>query len=623
MRRRKVSGPFVAVFGVVMMGLIPGAPRAESSAGTLQRAAGSPQIAFARNFAGPGLADIYPTDVASNATHHYVLDSGRFRVVKVARSTGAIVATAGGHRGTGPGQIGDARAIAEDSSGNVYVTDTPSNRVEKWNSTLGYVGQWGSKGTGDGQFDQDYGVTTGPGKGMGGAAAEVVYVTDGASGGRVQKFTLDGKFISKFGSGHLDQPRQLTVDPATHDIYVISARARKIVVFDQNGAVRFSFGGQGTGDGQFSGDPRGIAIYGGLVFVTDANGYRIEAFDKDTGAFRFSFGSKGSENGRFLGPRGISTTPDGRVVVTDLWGFRLEVFSAANGQWLRTLFGKPPPVGGVNSPRGMDVNVSAGRVYVDDWWNQRIQRFDSDGTHPVAWGQRGPAKQPGAINFAWDVAVQPSTGRVFVANRESHQIEVFDSNGNYVTKWSKRGTANGELEFPQGLAFGPGGDLLVSDSGNDRIQRFSIDSGGTGHWLATYGQFGGVSSPPGQFHTPTGISIAADGTIWVADTLNNRIQERLPDGTWKAYARPTGGTVFLVPWGVTVAPDGSIWVADSGKNRVVQMTATGTEVLEFTGPDVGTGAFDAPSDVELLDGGSTILVSDTWNNRIVQLTTGG
>ncbi len=93
--------------------------------------------------------------------------------------------------------------------------------------------------------------------------------------------------------------------------------------------------------------------------------------------------------------------------------------------------------------------------------------------------------------------------------------------------------------------------------------------------MASYGSKG---SAAGQFSVPTGIDVAPDGTIWVADTQNNRIQKRNPStGNWTTYSTANGlGLGFKSPWGVTVAPDGTIWVADTGRDRIVQMSQAAT-----------------------------------------------
>jgi DNA-binding beta-propeller fold protein YncE len=285
------------------------------------------------------------------------------------------------------------------------------------------------------------------------------------------------------------------------------------------------------------------------------------------------------------------------------------------------LFGGPPPVPGFNSPRGIAVDPNNGAIFAVDWWNQRIEKFSAARSYVKTWGQRGTTAEPGSINFAWDAAVEPATGRVFVANRESHEIEVFDANGVYVTRWGTRGTAPGAFTFPQGVAFDPtDGTLLVADSGNGRIQRFSIGSGGGGTFVASYGAKG---SGAGQFSTPTGLGVAPDGTIWVADTQNNRVQRRNPaTGTWTIFTAADGDPVsFKSPWGVSVAPDGTIWVADTGHDRLVRMAPGGLGRGVVDAASLGLSSMDAPFEVAFgLDG--AIYVSVVWDNRILELSQG-
>jgi tripartite motif-containing protein 71 len=273
-------------------------------------------------------------------------------------------------------------------------------------------------------------------------------------------------------------------------------------------------------------------------------------------------------------------------------------------------------VPGVNSPRGIRVDAG-GRISVVDYWNQRIESVDASGQNALVFGFRGRRSLPGSLNFAWDMAFQPGTGRIFVANRESNDIVVFNSDGTFVMKWSRSGHKPGTVMLPQGLTFAPDGTLLVADSGNGRIQRFSIDSTGKGTYVAKYGQQGTVAMGPSFLNHPTGISVAADGTIWVADTLNGSIQSMSPTGTWTRYNR-TSGQSFRVPWGVTVAPDGSIWVADTGHDQITKMDNTGHVIFTATGPQMGTSALNGPSAIAFGSNGH-VYVSDTWNNRVIDL----
>jgi DNA-binding beta-propeller fold protein YncE len=269
-----------------------------------------------------------------------------------------------------------------------------------------------------------------------------------------------------------------------------------------------------------------------------------------------------------------------------------------------------------------------------DYWNQRVEYGTvSNGTltNAAAFGSRGDPNQSGAINFAWDLAIDPCTscayaGDVFVANRESHQIQVFSPTGTSLFIYGSRGTATGQFTFPQGITFSANGnDLFVDDSGNDRIQEFTVGSN-TLNFVKSFGSKGtGSSAPAGELNMPTGIAVSPDGsTLWVADTLNNRVQSlSLSSGTWNTPIYQLTGTKaghFLTPWGVTVAPDGNIWVSDTGNNRIVSMTPGGTLIFSATGATMGVPGNQTIFPFAIaFDGAGNIFMSDVWNNRVLVL----
>jgi tripartite motif-containing protein 71 len=383
-----------------------------------------------------------------------------------------------------------------------------------------------------------------------------------------------------------------------------------------------------------------------LAFVTDSGGKRIEAFSLtqsgghySAAAFAYTIPS-GTGAGQFVGPRGLTVTSDNHLVLTDEWGFNLHEMTFTATGATSTFNSTPvaPPVPGVNSPRGVHVAAN-GQIYVQDYWNQRVEYINPDGTGATTFGFRGNVDQSGAINFAWDFAIQPVTGDIFVANRENNQIAAFSPTGTPLANgiFGKAGTGNGQFSFPQGIAFAPDGTLLVDDSGNDRIQRFTLGTNSNGitwTWDANYGQKGttGATAPAGNLNQPTGLSVAPDGTIWVADTLNNRIQSMSPSGVWNKPINKTTGTgtqtAFKLPWGVTVAPDGSIWVSDIGNNRIVSMSTTGA--LNFSANELSMGIPAVPADNVIYPyeiafsngpGPYNVYLTDVWNNRVLVLTT--
>src|SRR5437870_4464335 len=90
-----------------------------------------------------------------------------------------VYLTQWGSYGSGNGQFNYPVGVATDAAGNVYVTDNSNNRIQKFTNTGTYLIQWGSYGSGDGQFNGPFGVAT--------DVAGNVYVTD-FSNHRIQKF---------------------------------------------------------------------------------------------------------------------------------------------------------------------------------------------------------------------------------------------------------------------------------------------------------------------------------------------------------------------------------------------------------------------------------------------------
>ncbi|HAW11771.1 MAG: NHL repeat-containing protein [Candidatus Dormibacteria bacterium] len=667
-KRRTVLAGTLAV-GLGISALLGG--QVVAAGGTL------PAPIYSSTLVGPGQADMYPVDVTSNSTagqscttsasgcYYFVLDAGNYRLLAVNRVSHAIDWQIGGMQGndplpnSSPGslpvQFSDARAVGYDSAtGDVYVADTANNRVLVFSfsptSGFSYLTQFGTKGTGPGEFDLAYGVAVDP-------VHRWVYVTDG-SPGQVEKFSIGTgsvptyTHLTSFGTGTLNEPRQVEVAP-NGDVLVTNRPQNKkhsyYYVYSSAGTLEFGFGVTGSGNGDFTNDPRGVAVSadGSTVFATDSGGDRVEAFTLTqsgghytSATWSYTIPNPGGTGGQpFVGLRGLTTTADNHLMVTDEWGFDLHEFSFTPGTttYASTYNSSPtsPPVPGVSAPRGIQV-TAGGEIYVMDYWNQRVEygTLGSGGTiqGAQAFGVRGDPNQDGAINFAWSIALQPGTGNVFVANRESNQVEVFSPTGTTLAIDGTKGTADGDFSFPQGIAFAPNGDLYVSDTGNDRIQEFTVNSNDTLAFVASYGTKGtGSGAPKGELNQPTGITVSPDGsTLWVADTLNNRIQSlSLSSGTWNApITRTTGSgkqTPFNVPWGVTVAPDGSIWVSDTGNNRLVSMSTTGALNWSVTGaqlgvPDNTAGTQTIYPFAVAFGSGDDVYLSDTWNNRVLVLT---
>lgn len=290
-----------------------------------------------------------------------------------------------------------------------------------------FVLTWGSLGSGAGQFNAPLGITLAP--------DGSVLVVDTANH-RVQRFSATGVFLGSWGSqggnnGQFDFPYGVAVDES-NQVYIADWGNHRIQKFTAGGAFLRSWGGYGTGMGQFDQPWDLDVIPGGWVYVTDSNNHRVQAFDRN-GAFMTTWGSRceiahgncGEGDGLFLGPSGIATD-------------------------------------------------AMGNVFVADTHNNRIQKFDAQGTFLLKWGDAwgGDTDVGTPTGLCTDMA-----GSVFVVAGVA-LIKKFDGSGNLLTQWGILGTGPGQLYGPAALVASAAGAIFIAELGNNRVSKFSTATSG-------------------------------------------------------------------------------------------------------------------------------------------------
>jgi DNA-binding beta-propeller fold protein YncE len=281
-------------------------------------------------------------------------------------------------------------------------------------------------------------------------------------------------------------------------------------------------------------------------------------------------GGLGTEDGRFFEPRGVAVDPSGNLCVVDRSG-RLQWF-ASDGRFLHAV---KLPDWEKGQPTGINFDRK-GELLVADSHYQRVLVYAPGGPDaPPAlrrmWGGAGAG--PGQFTLPRDI-VEDAQGYLYVSDYSGPEdrIEKFTPEGEFVLAWGKRGTGDGEFQRPQGMAIErwPGGreTLLVADSCNHRLQRFTLDG-------RREGGFGRLGAGPGDLKYPCSVAVAPEGGpgppgIYVADWGNNRIQrfdrDGRPLGSFGGPGRAPGE--MATPWDVAVGPDGRLYVADYGNHRV-------------------------------------------------------
>jgi len=180
------------------------------------------------------------------------------------------------------------------------------------------------------------------------------------------------------------------------------------------------------------------------------------------------------------------------------------------------------------------------------------------------------------------------------------------------------GTGESEFTSPRAMAFAPDGTFYVADSGNHRIQHFSSD----GTFIRSFGSFGDMSegTPPlGKLNEPWGIAVAENGDVFVTDTWNHRIQKFTADGkpitSWGIFGTQEMAGALYGPRGISIDEKGRVFVADTGNERILIYDQDGNQLGQVGSEGFEVGQFSEPVDVAF-DKFGNLYVTDTWNQRV-------
>lgn len=180
------------------------------------------------------------------------------------------------------------------------------------------------------------------------------------------------------------------------------------------------------------------------------------------------------------------------------------------------------------------------------------------------------------------------------------------------------GDQPGQFNRPRKVVVASDGTLYVADTENNRIQHLTAD----GKVLQVWGSFSGDNvspAPPSTFNQPWGLAVGPDGSVYVADTWNHRIQKFSATGKfikqWGFFGQSNQPGALWGPRDIAVDSQGRVLVTDTGNKRVVEYDSDGNVITTFGGPGLEPGQFDEPVGI-VIDNQGLVYVADTWNQRI-------
>jgi sugar lactone lactonase YvrE len=560
----------------------------------------------------------FPQAVAYDDGFVYVADQFSFVVQKFTRD-GTFVGAWGGY-GQGSGRFGDTSGdiaatptagtvggisgIAVGPGGDVYVLDSFNSRIQQFTSGGAFKRSVGTPGSAPGELNTGI---------HGGIAifGDFLYLAD-QNNHRIQRFTLgaDGALAPNplvegslgSGNGQFRNPQGVAVDPGReHDVFVADDRNHRVQRLNADLVFEQAAGSLGSGNDQFH-SPYDVGIDpAGHLYVADNENSRVQRLDGATLAFETNWGGFGTAPAQIGFPRSLAAlaaNDSGGVYVGDTSNDRIDEFSAGGG-FVRTWGASGRAPGQFTLPRAVAVDAQ-GSVVVADTRSDRLQRLRPDGSVIDTFGKLSSLGYPTSGNGAKEfrdltgVAVDQASGEIWTSEGGNHRVQRFAADGRHLATYGgvAAGDAPGQFTEPLGLATGPGGEVVVADSRNDRLQtRDPV----TGTWSVQDG-----------FARPAAVAVGADGRRYVAEHGADRVR----------VVSRAGATVATIgglsdPEGVAVDGEGRVIVADSGRDRVLRFVPAGDG---YELEDTVTG-FTTPLGVAA-GAGSSVYVADTYANRV-------
>ena len=219
-------------------------------------------------------------------------------------------------------------------------------------------------------------------------------------------------------------------------------------------------------------------------------------------------------------------------------------------------------------PHGITVDDHQ-NIWLTDVALQQVFKFSHDGRLLMALGQpRVGGWDATHFNQPTDIAIRKD-GAFYVSDGYvNSRVALFDGSGRFLQEWGKKGSAEGQFSNPHGLALTAGGDVLVADRENSRLQIFDREGVFKRQWLGAR-ETGRVFA----------VATDADGALYIGvrrndyDPPSNGVLKL--DRAWKTVASigfgAAGDPVFNAVHDLAVGRDGSIYIAETRTKRVVKL----------------------------------------------------
>ena len=471
--------------------------------------------------------------------------------------------------------------IAVGANGEIAVACFQGNSVLVFDKNYEPLVTFGGQGMADGQFFCPSGVAI--------DQANHILVT---SMHKIQKFTIDGKFIDgigSFGKGELqfNYPCGLAIGKEQR-IYVVEMTGGRVQILNSDFTYygNFSKASPNLGSGRLN-QPFAIAINSkGTVLVADTMNNAIQAFSPD-GEFLFKLGRRGNARtpGAIMAPMGVAVDPDDYIYAACSGG-PISIYDK-RGEFVRTFGSYGSELGQFQVVKGMHVD-RFGNLYISDQMSSRLQVFAGSPVMRMKAEQNQPVPGPVQQKYAYSIGPVSTTpchvisdvdnpsavatskdGEVVVALFQEHKVQVYSKELQVIAEFTQE-DLSARLLCPFGIAINENNEVLVSSS--DAIFKFTLQGQFIEHFQGDH-KFSGIRS----------IAIGKNGRIYVSENGKKRIQIFNSDMSFCGFASNPKLDKHSKdsPECLAVNSEGNVYLVDSGNCCIQVYSPEGALLFKF------------------------------------------
>lgn len=262
----------------------------------------------------------------------------------------------------------------------------------------------------------------------------------------------------------------------------------------------------------------------------------------------------------------------------------------------------------VEGPWGVAVNQMGEVIVTTEGGEHCVSVFSPTGEKLRSFGTHGSDLGQFQHHRGLTVDIE---GNILVVDSANHRIQKFTAEGRFLTAVGTQGSGPQQLSYPVDIALNASNKrFYIVDNDNHRIQILNSD-------LTFYGAFGKKGKGKRQFHDPCGIACDGTGKVYVTDRDNHRVQVFTAQGKFVRSIGKFGrgrGELDL-PYFIAIDASGMVYVSEWGNNRVSVFTSEGQFVTSFGRRGKGPGEFEWPHGLAVDDCG-VLYVCDGENNRV-------